>query len=126
MVRHVAWTHEGHIEAIKPSSGFLAVLLTVQSCRSWPVNLFYFKLCKASDPGAIRMCSNSTAPGHNDFYCTMARTARNINGNYIPEPQEGRTAPLSLSDCKQAGHHFASEHETYQLMQSCGLVHMWD
>lgn len=136
--REVIYASGGLISGLKPSVGFLGVVLAVALCQSAPVDMYYYKLCSQQQASAAPICTHpdSVFPTPS-WYCKITldeRIAHNdggpgrLNSQYKGPDRlftnySSNYSSSEITDgCLKFDHDFAQEHATYQLMEACGLV----
>jgi len=142
----VVYTRQGLISGLKPSVGFLGVILALALCGH--VDLYYFKQCSQEQRGAAKVCTHPEQPQETPvLYCKLTFDDRiaQKNGGYgrlnseyqgpgklytgysargYKEGQQGGrpNSTVAPGGCLKFEHDFAQEHATYEVMQACGLA----
>lgn len=115
---------DGVLTGVKPSAGFLGVMLAVTHCRHNPVDLYYFKPCEKGQAGAAPICLHPGSPMMVPaWYCKLTTDERIMQSDGSPGRYNiNYQRNGSSQGCLKIDHAFEHEQATYQLLQACGMV----
>jgi len=106
LANKLQYTDKGRVTSLKPSTGFIAVLLALYTCDS--VDLYGFQLCARDDPRATPICSKrgDIAQSSQRYFC-----------KYYDYGDGWRS-----DRCSHFDHVFDWEHTVYDKLNACNLL----